>query len=297
MNKIAAVILAFGACSSSSSDPSPIELEGSDPPTATPASRYEAIDVEHGGTIRGVVTWVGPRPQLPPIPVVPGSAVCGASQPHPVFAIDGEAHLADVVVWLEGIARGKRPERRETPATVDQVSCRYVPHVLAVGVGDRVTFENSDAVMHNVHGTRGSRDWINLGQPEVNDANTETIANAGVFKLVCDAGHPWMLGWMHAFDHPYYAVTGSDGAFELSGVPPGEYTLRAWHEGARVRGTSSGRPIYDEPYVETARVTVTADGTVEHRFEMSMPQDPAPPPTATPTPTEPTSPPVTTPPQ
>ena len=57
----------------------------------------------------------------------------------------------------------------------------------------------------------------------------------------CDV-HPWMFAWVGVVDHPFFAVTGADGSFNLEGLPPGTYTVEAWHEslGAQTQTVTIG---------------------------------------------------------
>jgi plastocyanin len=180
-----------------------------------------------------------------------------------VLTIGPGGGLADVVVSIVGIREGRELPERATPPVVDQVRCRYVPHVLAVTLGERVLFRNGDPVLHNVRAEwEGGELWFNVGQPRSGDASAHVADRTGVARLLCDAGHPWMLAWVHVFDHPYHAVTRDDGAFEIVGVPPGEHRVRFWHAGFEVVGTASARPTYGDAMVIERVVTVPEDGEV-----------------------------------
>jgi hypothetical protein len=76
-----------------------------------------------------------------------------------------------------------------------------------------------------------------------------------VFQIKCDV-HPWMLAYIGVFSHPFYAVTGPDGKFTLSGLEPGTYEITAWHERLGP---------------QTATVTVGASDTKAQNFKFAMP--------------------------
>ena len=88
---------------------------------------------------------------------------------------------------------------------------------------------NSDPVLHNTHGFYGKRTAFNLALPNKDQVVETDLDRAGTVRIECDA-HGWMLGWIYVVDNPYYAVTGADGSFTITDVPPGDYTLIATHE-------------------------------------------------------------------
>jgi hypothetical protein len=116
------------------------------------------------------------------------------------------------------------------PALIDQKDCAYTPHVLGLVAGQKLAVRNSDGTFHNVHGTiAGKPLWNKPAAPNDPDLTLDGSAHAGdVIDVVCDV-HPWMHAYAVVQDHPVFAVTGEDGAFALTGLPPGSYTLEAWH--------------------------------------------------------------------
>jgi hypothetical protein len=113
---------------------------------------------------------------------------------------------------------------------LDQQACMYRPRVVGLLAGQKLVARNSDGTFHNVHGTlNGKLLWNKPQAAQAPELSLDPGARPGdVVEVVCDV-HPWMRAYAVVHDHPYFAVTGDDGAFEIRGLPPGTYTLEAWH--------------------------------------------------------------------
>jgi uncharacterized protein (DUF2141 family) len=92
-----------------------------------------------------------------------------------------------------------------------------------------IVIVNADPVMHNTHGFLGKATVFNVALPIKGQRLERKVTKPGLMRVECDA-HGWMLAWIYAAENPYVAVTQKDGSFELTDVPPGSYTLVAWHE-------------------------------------------------------------------
>jgi plastocyanin len=113
---------------------------------------------------------------------------------------------------------------------LDQKGCQYAPHVIGIQVGQPLQIINSDATLHNIHGLAKANREFNQGQPIQGMKMTHTFSTKEVMiPFKCDV-HGWMNAWIGVLDHPYYSVTRPDGTFSLKGLPPGTYTIEAWHE-------------------------------------------------------------------
>ena len=142
----------------------------------------------------------------------------------------GTAGPGGAVVWLKR-ANGETP--RPAPARGKVISQRgksFVPHVLAVPVGTKVAFRNDDAIYHNVFSLTRPNDF-DTGLYKQGGAYDQTFKKPGAVQLLCNI-HSSMLGYVYVVDSPYYAQADGSGAFTIKGVPPGEYDLEVWHEGA-----------------------------------------------------------------
>jgi plastocyanin len=147
-------------------------------------------------------------------------------QEYVVAAIDGS--LANVFVRLKGnLPQTPVPAQ---PVVIDQKGCVYIPRVVGVRVGQTVQVKNSDDLLHNVDALSGKNNGFNIGQPraglvyEFKPKNEEVMLH-----LKCDV-HNWMNAYIGIVTNPYFAVSNTMGAFQIDKVPPGTYTIEAWHE-------------------------------------------------------------------
>jgi plastocyanin len=200
------------------------------------------------GSISGTVRAAHAPRDLPAEKIAKDPSVCGAEAARDRLVVAPDGALANVVVALKGV-KPAQPPAPVAGAAVDQVGCRYAPHVQAVTVGTALTVLNNDAVLHNVHGTvdgTGSPLTVfNVAMPFKGGKAPQVLKRPGAIRLRCDAGHTWMNAYVHVFDHPYYAVTDTKGRFTIKDVPPGHYTIEYWHE-----------PLADKQPAQTASATV-----------------------------------------
>lgn len=200
------------------------------------ASAYEAVDASGGGTITGSVTLQGAPPRVkkaafPKNLHKADRAFCNGKRPLTAvyYAVNG-GKLANVAVWLHKVKKGKA--RAKALGKLANKDCRFAPLVQTMDVGAKLLVTNDDPINHTTHPvyTKLKITAFNIAMPRKGQRAKKKIRRAGLMRVQCDAGHVWMRAWVHAFKHPYHTVTGADGAFTLDQVPPGTYTLKAWHE-------------------------------------------------------------------
>jgi cbb3-type cytochrome oxidase cytochrome c subunit len=207
------------------------------PKTVTPKIEVVAAPVAtalSGPSIMGKIVLQGAAPTLPAVDMK-GVAQCANCWPGGVMANDTlivskSGEVRDVIVSVsEGLPAGPYAIPG-TPALLDQKGCHYEPHILPMMVGQPIVIRNSDPFLHNVHGLPTVNGGFNFGQTNIDAGKpVEPMKAAEKFRVKCDV-HPWMNSQFVVFEHPFFAATGADGSFVISGLPPGTYTITTWHE-------------------------------------------------------------------
>ncbi len=217
-----------------------------------------------GGTIVGKITYDGRVPNFPPLKMG-ADPKCeakhsGAVKPE-TLVLGADQALANVFVMITDGLDGKSFDVPSEPVVMDQNGCIYTPHVLGIQVGQQFKVKNSDGLLHNVHSLSKDNPPFNRAMPaNVTEADYE-FAKTERFRIKCDV-HPWMGSWVTVVDHPFYAVTGTDGSFRIENVPAGTYTIEARHEVER----------FGDGGALTETVTVGASDTQTLNFVFQGPQ-------------------------
>jgi hypothetical protein len=240
--------LVFAGCSGSGNKTEKKAAEES----AKPA--YFTINPATAGVITGVIRFSGRKPHPKRIDM--------SSEPACVEAHHGKAYdeslvvgdkgaLANVFIYIKTGLEGKRFETPAQPVTIDQSGCWFRPRVQGIQVGQTLKVVNSDPVTHNIHPqAQINREWNHsqgAGDPPI---SRRFLKPEIMIPVKCNI-HSWMHAWIGALDHPYFAVSGKDGSFEIRNVPPGDYVIEAWQE---------------KLGVQDQKITVTPSGKVETTF-------------------------------
>ena len=185
------------------------------------------------GAVSGVVKYDGPAPKVTFIKMNADPkciAIHGdkkVAHEEEVVGVAGE--VKNVFVYIKaGLKAEKYPVPAE-PAVIDQKECMYVPRVQGMIAGQKLNVVNSDPLSHNIRCFAKVNKTFNIGQPKEGTREKLMDKPEHAIKFKCDI-HGWMFAYIFVMEHPYFAVTGADGAFKIENLPPGEYTLAAWHE-------------------------------------------------------------------
>ena len=213
------------------------------------------IDEAAAGSVSGTVEFQGTPPEPTAIDMSE-EAVCAAKYDGTPMSqgvlVSDDGALQNVFVYVkDGLGDLKFPVPSE-PVMLDQSGCRYSPRVFGIQVGQDLVIKNSDGVLHNVNAKPQVNRGFNISQPVVMETKRNFRAAEVMIPLECDV-HGWMQAYAGVLEHPYYSVTGADGGFSLSPLPPGTYVIEAWHE------------VYG---MQTQRVTVgeNEDVSITFRF-------------------------------
>jgi hypothetical protein len=191
------------------------------------------------GTIAGVISYEGTPAPAKKIDTT-ADAACGKANPNLVTddTIVTDGKMANDFVYIkEGSVDGGKKIGEyawSTPSTavvLDQKGCHYSPHVMGVQTNQKISITNSDQTQHNIHPTPKSNPEWNQTQPNGAPAIEKSFARPEVLIPVKCNQHPWMKAYIGVMRTPFYAVSATNGTYEIKGVPPGKYTVVAWREG------------------------------------------------------------------
>src|SRR5437016_14105754 len=196
-------------------------------------TRQPAADGQGAATVTGKVKFTGAKPTNPAIDMSeePKCKAKYTSTPtKETVVVNPNGTLANVFVYVKsGLPAGAKYETPKTAVLIDQDGCHYRPHVLGIMVGQTLEIKNSDGILHNIKAKGVKNRPFNISQP-TNMTSERTFSVPEVMvPLECNV-HGWMHAWLAVLPHPFFAVSGADGSFSIKGLPPGTYTIEAWHE-------------------------------------------------------------------
>jgi len=198
-----------------------------------PARQPTPLDLSTTGTVIGKVKFAGTPPEQS-VAQLSGWSECAAQHPEgnpkagDILVNDGK--LQNALVYVKDGLGDRVFAVPTTPVVLDQKGCMFTPRVLGAQTDQPLQMLNSDPMAHNVHGTPKNSSAWNFSLGVKGASRTMTVAKPETtIEMKCDI-HPWMRAYLGVFDHPYFAVSGADGGFTLQNLPPGEYTIEAWHE-------------------------------------------------------------------
>jgi hypothetical protein len=208
--------------------------KSAEPTSPAAAGAGQKVDTTVAGNVKGVVNFEGTAAKNEPIKMN-ADPVCVKQNKDPQFqetylvSDDGKT-LGNVFVYVKDGLGNYIFDTPTTPAKIDQQNCRYHPHVFGLMVNQPLEIVNSDPTLHNIHALPKGNSEFNNGQPIQGMKMTHTFDKAEVMvPFKCDV-HGWMNAYVGVMSNPYFFVTKDDGKFDLPNLPPGTYTLEAWHE-------------------------------------------------------------------
>src|SRR2546423_1910799 len=214
--------------------------------------------VAGSAVVKGLVKFAG---TIPPAARLSMNADPSCAKLHPtgltvedtIAGADGG--LQNVVVFISEGLGDRTYDLPQQPVMMEQKGCVYLPHVVALRANQELDVLNNDATTHNLHPVPTNNRELNKAQAPGMRVDLTFAREEIAIPMRCNV-HPWMRSYIAVFKHPFFAVTGKGGRFELSNLPPGNYTIEAWHEKL---GTS------------TQKISVGAGVTKELEFVFKSP--------------------------
>jgi plastocyanin len=215
---------------------------------------YFHVDPATAASVHGRIVFVGEKPPQKAISMEADAACQQAHQGKKVYeesVVTGNGGgLANAFVYIKAGLEGKNFEAPKEPVQIVQHGCKFEPRAIGVQAGQNVDVKNADPVSHNFHAMpSNNRDWDQQQSPGAADMEHRFPRPEIMIPVKCNV-HSWMRAYIGVMPHPYFAVTAADGGFELRNVPPGDYTVAAWHEKfgeqtAQVHVAANGKEAVD----------------------------------------------------
>jgi hypothetical protein len=205
--------------------------------------------------VTGKVAFTGTPPKMTLIEMASEPTCHKKAEAQPIYTdnvlVNSNGTLRNVFVYVkDGLGNAKFPAPTEA-VVFDQKGCHYSPHVFGIQVDQPLRILNSDeGVLHNIHALSKGGNGFNFGMPKVMETTKQFNRPEVMVHIKCDV-HSWMGAYAGVLNHPFFAVTGEDGSFQLPPLPPGTYAIEAWHE---------------EYGAQTQNVTLTPKETKEISF-------------------------------
>ena len=198
-------------------------------PSTSESQPVVTVDPATTGSISGVITFKGAPTKAPTIDMTQDPGCPADPQPSETVMVKN-GKLANVFVYVaDGLPSGRFAVPSE-PVVLDQKGCHYTPHMLGVMAGQQLKILNTDTADHNVHDLPHNNPEWNESQKPTDPPVVKTFPHPEMMIAVRCNQHPWMKAYVNVMAHPYFAVSGADGTFQIDNLPPGVYTLKAVHE-------------------------------------------------------------------
>jgi plastocyanin len=225
-----ALALVAAACGGTKEETAPASSGAAAGGGSAPAA--SAVDPNTAGNVTGTIKLEGaaPKPEGIKMNADPVCVREGKATTTEFFVAGPGGELQNVFVYVKDGLGNRTFQAPTAPVVLDQKGCHYIPHVFGIQVGQPFEVVNSDPTLHNIHALPKSNQEFNTGQPIQGMRYKHMFtAKEVMVPFKCDV-HGWMNAYVGVLDHPYFATTDNGGKFELKGLPPGKYTIEAWHE-------------------------------------------------------------------
>lgn len=234
-----------------------IDLPAETSEAVSPEESSSAVAIVDDGKrydLSGTITFAGEAPKGKKLNLPAGCAKGLTGEIYSNEVIVNNGKLENVLIRVTKGLAGKKFDKEipETEVELDQKHCMYTPRVVGARVGQKVTFINSDPIFHNVRSVTDKNKNFNMAMPKQDQRETKVFTKPEVFLQAKCSVHPWMGAYVAIMDHPFFDVSDSAGKVSLEGLPPGQYTVEAWHE---VFGT------------QTKEITVDGESIPDLNFE------------------------------
>lgn len=223
----------------------------------TGAALLTTLQLVSAGDITGKITLKGTPPPERDLPLDPACGKIHPTKKTRLYVVGKNGELADTLIYVTKGLEGKDFPVPDKPHLVDQVGCEYVPYVSAVMANQKILVRNSDPVLHNVHpipAVKGNEEKNIAQLPKGKDLEFTFAKEEQFLRFKCDV-HPWMFSYVTVLNHPFHAVSETDGTFKIENLPAGKYTIEANHRKA-------GK--------QTMEVEVPATGNKEANFSFDV---------------------------
>jgi hypothetical protein len=223
-----ALAVASAACGGGGNEQAPASTAAPAPASAPAAT----VDPATAATVTGTIKLEGEaaKPEAIKMNADPVCMREGKGTTTEFIVTGDGGSLQNVFVYVKDGLGNRTFTAPTTPVVLDQKGCHYRPHVFGIMVGQPLEVVNSDPTLHNIHAMPKSNQEFNTGQPiQGMKFDHSFTAKEVMVPFKCDV-HGWMNAYGGVLEHPFFAITDASGKFEIKGLPPGDYTIEAWHE-------------------------------------------------------------------
>jgi len=185
-------------------------------------------DTSPGATLEGRILYRGAIPPAKTQAIEQDTETCGTTNKIFPVVVSQDGGLAHAVVSVEGLSAPPTSSPGDL-LIIRNEKCRFQPHIAVGSVKEHLEVQNNDPILHNTHIRTKKRAFFNVVLLPQSQGIKKVLKEPGLMTIECNK-HPFMMGYVQVFDHPFYTITDSQGAFSLPNLPPGTHRLSIWHK-------------------------------------------------------------------